>query len=68
MATKKLNIDIIAKDKSKQALNNVQNNLEKTKTSVLNLRNALVGLGVGAVVKGFIDVGAEVQNLQIRFI
>ena len=67
MATKKLNIDIIAKDKSKQALNNVQNNLEKTKTSVLNLRNALVGLGVGAVVKGFIDVGAEVQNLQIRF-
>ena len=40
MATKKLNIDIIAKDKSKQALNNVQNNLEKTKTSVLNLRNA----------------------------
>lgn len=67
MATKKLNIDIIAKDKSKQALNNVQSNLDKTKKSVLNLRNALVGLGVGAVVKGFIDVGAEVQNLQVRF-
>lgn len=67
MATKKLNIDIIAKDKSKQALNQVQNNLEKTKSSVLNLRNALVGLGVGAVVKSFIDVAAEVQNLELRF-
>ena len=67
MATKKLNIDIIAKDKSKQALNNVQNNLEKTKKSVLNLRNALVGLGVGAVVKSFIDVANEVQNLELRF-
>ena len=47
--TKKLNIDIIAKDKSKQALNQVQGNLAKTKKSVLNLRNALIGLGAGSV-------------------
>lgn len=67
MTTKKLNIDILARDKSKQALNQVQGNLEKTKTSVLNLRNALVGLGVGAVLKSFIQVGAEVQDLELRF-
>jgi hypothetical protein len=65
--TKKLNIDIIARDKSKQALNGVQNNLQKTKTSVLNLKNALIGLGVGAVLKSFVDVGKEVENLQVRF-
>jgi len=67
MTTKKLNIDILAKDKSKQALNKVQGNLDNVKKSVFNLRNALVGIGVGAVIKGFIDVANEVQNLELRF-
>ena len=65
--TKKLNIDIIARDKSKQALNQVQGNLAKTKTSVLNLKNALIGIGAGAILKSFVDVGKEVENLQVRF-
>jgi len=67
MADKNLNINIVAKDKSKQALNNVQGSLNKTKTSVLNLRNALIGIGAGAILKSFIDVGKEVENLQVRF-
>ena len=66
MATKKVNIDIIAKDKSKQALNRVQGNLDGVKKSVFNLRNALVGLGAGLVVKSFIDVGKQVESLQVR--
>jgi len=65
--TKKLNIDIVARDKSKQALNQVQGNLAKTKTSVLNLKNALIGIGAGAILKSFVDVGKEVENLQVRF-
>ena len=65
--TKRLNIDIIARDKSQQALNQVQGNLAKTKSSVLNLKNALIGIGAGAVLKSFIDVGKEVENLQVRF-
>lgn len=65
--TKRLNIDIIAKDKSQQALKQVQGNLNQTKASVINLKNALVGLGVGAVVKSFVDVGKEVESLQVRF-
>jgi len=65
--TKKLNIDIIAKDKSQQALKQVQGNLNQTKASVINLKNALVGIGVGAVVKSFVDVGKEVESLQVRF-
>ena len=35
MANQRLNIDIVAKDKSKQALNNVQTSLERVKRSVL---------------------------------
>jgi ElaB/YqjD/DUF883 family membrane-anchored ribosome-binding protein len=67
MSTKRLNIDILAKDKSRQALKQVQGNLNETKQSVVNLKNALVGLGVGAVLKSFVDVGKEIESLNIRF-
>jgi len=67
MSTKQLNIDILARDKSRQALKQVQGNLNETKQSVINLKNALVGLGVGAVLKSFVDVGKEAESLQIRF-
>ena len=67
MSTKRLNIDILAKDRSRQALKQVQGNLEETKKSVVNLKNALIGLGVGAVLKSFVDVGKEAESLQTRF-
>jgi len=67
MADKNLNINIVAKDKSKQALNKVQGNLDKTKSSVLNLKNALIGLGAGLAVKSIINVANEVEGLQVRF-
>jgi len=67
MADKNLNINIIAKDKSKQALGKVQSNLDKTRSAVFNLKTALIGIGAGAILKSFISVGAEVQNLQVRF-
>jgi len=67
MATKKLNIDILARDKSKQALQGVQKRLGNVKNAVFSLRGALVGLGAGAVIKGFVDVGKEVESLQVRF-
>ena len=65
--TKKLTIDILAKDKTKQALSGVQKNLGNLKKSVFSLKGALVGLGAGAVVKSFVDVGKEVESLQVRF-
>ena len=34
--TKKVNIDIVARDKSKQALNNIRGNLDGLKKSVFN--------------------------------
>jgi len=66
VATKSVNIDIIAKDKTKMAMDKAMGNVDKLKTSVFNLKNALVGLGAGLVVKSFVDVGKQVESLQIR--
>jgi len=66
MANQRLNIDIVAKDKSKQALSNVQKGLGRLKQSVFNLKNAFIGLGAGLVVKGFIDAGIQVENLSVQ--
>ena len=67
MSTKRLNIDILAKDKTKQALSGVQKNLSNVKNTVFSLKGALVGLGAGAVIKSFVDVGKEAESLQVRF-
>jgi len=67
MATQKLHIDILARDKSKQALSQVQTRLGNLRKSVFSLRSAFVGLGAGLVVRSFVNVGKEVESLNIRF-
>ena len=67
MATKQVNIDIIAKDKTRQAMKSATAGINKVKDSVFNLRNALVGLGAGFVAKGFLDTAREVERLRVRF-
>ena len=66
MATKQVNIDIIAKDKTRQAMKSATTGVDKLKQSVFNLRNALVGIGAGVTIKSFVDVGRQVESLQIR--
>jgi len=66
MANQKLNIDIVARDKSKQALNNVQGSLAKLKGAVFNLQSAFVGLGAGLVIRNLVNTGKELENLQVR--
>ena len=62
----KLNIDIVARDKSKQALNGVQKSLGRLKNSVFNLRNAFLGLGAGLVVRNLVNTGRQLENLRTR--
>jgi len=62
----KLNIDIVARDKSKQALGNVQKGLARVKNSVFNLRNAFLGLGAGLVVRNLVNTGRQLENLRTR--
>ncbi len=66
MATKKVNIDIVAKDKSKQALKGVRGNLDSVKKSVFNLRNAFIGLGTGMAVRSLVKTGMEIESLKVR--
>ncbi|BAQ91683.1 putative tape measure protein [uncultured Mediterranean phage uvMED] len=66
MATKQVNIDIIAKDKTRQAMSSATKGVDGLKSSVFNLKNALIGLGAGVAIKSFIDVGKSVESLQIR--
>ncbi len=67
MATKQVNIDIIAKDKTRQAMKSATAGINRVKDSVFNLRNALLGLGAGFVAKGFLDTARQVEGLRVRF-
>ena len=66
MANQKLQIDIIAKDKSKQALGAVQKTLGRLKQSVFNLQNAFIGLGAGLVVRNLVNTGKNLESLRTR--
>lgn len=67
MATKKVNIDILARDRSTKVLNNIRGSLDRVKRSVFNLKTAFAGLGVGLVARDFIRTASEIENLKIRF-
>ena len=67
MATKQVNIDIIAKDKTRQAMRSATVGLNNLKQSVFNLQNALVGIGGALVAKSFLDTARETERLQVRF-
>ena len=62
----KLNIDIVARDKTKQALGRVQGALAKVKGAVFNLQNAFIGLGAGLVIRNLVSTGKELENLRVR--
>ena len=66
MANQRLNIDLVARDKTKQALGRVQGALSKVKGAVFNLQSAFVGLGAGLVIRNLVNTGRELENLQVR--
>ena len=66
MANQKLNIDIIARDRTKQALSGVQGALGRLKKSVFSLQSAFIGLGAGLVVRNLVSTGKELENLRVR--
>jgi len=65
--SKKVKIDIVAQDKTKNALNSTKKGLDGLKKSVFNLRNAFLGLGTGLLIKNLVNTGKEVESLKVRF-
>jgi len=66
MATQKLNIDIVARDRSKQALGSIKNSLGRLKDSIFNIRNAFIGLGAGLVTRNLVNTGKNLESLRVR--
>ena len=66
MATKKVRIDILAKDKTKAALRGVNKGLSNLKASVFNLKVALAGVGGGLVARSFLNTARDIEKLQVR--
>ena len=61
-----LKINIIGHDKSKQAFNSLEKNVNKSKTSLLNLKNVLLAVAGSVVIRQYGNLSNEFQNLQNR--
>jgi hypothetical protein len=66
MASQKLFIDIVARDKATRALQGLQGGLAKVRNAVFNVKNAFLGLGAGLVIRNLANTGRELENLQVR--
>ena len=60
-------LNILAKDKTKVAFNGIRAGLNNLRASIFSVQSALIGIGGGLVVRSFINVGREVEELGIRF-
>ena len=65
--TKKVHIDIVAKDKTKQAIASSKRGLGGLKTFALAASAALATVGAGKLISNLVTVGKEVESLQVRF-
>jgi len=60
-------LNILAKDKTKQAFNGIRAGLTNLRSSIFSIQSALLSIGGGLVVRSFVNVGREVEELGIRF-
>ena len=60
-------INILAKDKTRQALGSVQAGLGRLQRTVFSIQGALAGIGGALVIKSLVSVGTQVENLGVRF-
>ncbi len=60
-------LNILARDKTKQALNGVRAGLNNLKSAVFSVQSAILGIGSGLAIKSILDVGANVEQLRLRF-
>lgn len=67
MAQERLQIRLDAIDNTKRAFTGLKGSLSSVKESLFSLRSALVGLGAGLAVRSIVNVGKQVENLNLRF-
>lgn len=64
---KQVKIDIVARDKTKRAIASSKKGLGGLKTFALAASAALASIGAGRALTGLVNVGKEMENLQVRF-
>ncbi len=64
MPTQKLNIDIVAKDKTRKAMRSAEGGLSKLKKAVFSFKGALAGIGAGLAVRSIARTAAEFEDLR----
>ena len=67
MATNNIVLNLLAKDKTKQAFGAVQRGLSNLRGAIFSVQSALIGIGGGLAIRSLIRTGSEVENLGIRF-
>ena len=60
-------LNILARDKTRQAFNGIRAGLSNLRASIFSVQSALIGIGGGLVVRSFVNVCREVEELGIRF-
>lgn len=64
---KQVKIDIVARDKTKQAIDKSKRGLGGLKTAALAVSAALATVGAGRIITNLVNVGKEMESLQVRF-
>jgi hypothetical protein len=64
VATKQVNIDIIAKDKTRQAMQSATKGVDRLKGSFFSLKNAIVGIGAVLAGRSILQTTAEFEDLR----
>ena len=64
MSSQNYIVQIIGRDKTGKAFRQVQNNADKARQSVLNLKNVIIALGVGTAIRSIVKTTARFQDLR----
>jgi hypothetical protein len=60
-------LNILAKDKTRQAFNGVRAGLSNLRSAVFSVQSAIIGIGGGLAIKSILNVGSTVEQLRLRF-
>ena len=67
MATNNIVLNLLAKDKTRQAFGAVQRGLSNLRGAIFSVQSALIGIGGGLAIRSLIRTGSDVDQLGIRF-
>ena len=67
MAQERVQIRLDAVDNTRRAFKGIQGSIGKMRAKLFSLQSAFATIGAGLLVKSFISVGSEVENLSLRF-